>query len=101
MSPEQREEHEMELDQLEGERIHAAIEFTDRENANLVKAVERLEQQKVALVSALKAVEWLDHRQSDRCPWCWGVRPDYPYSKVVKGHKLDCQRQQALAQAGE
>ncbi len=51
---EQREEHDHELDQLEGERILEAIAHTDRENANLHRTVERLEQENEDLRDALE-----------------------------------------------
>ncbi len=53
---EQREQHEHELDQLEGERVQAAVAHTDRENANLHSAVKRLEKENKELVEALQAL---------------------------------------------
>lgn len=48
------------------------------------------------LLEALEAVEWIVKPTRDRCPWCMGVRPDYPYSAVEKGHSDDCLRQAAI-----
>ncbi len=51
--PEQYEEHERELDQLEGDRVGEAVAYSERENANLLKTVERLEKEKADLVAVL------------------------------------------------
>ncbi len=51
---EQRAQHEHELDQLEGKRIHEAIAHTDRENANLHSTVKRLEKENKELRAALE-----------------------------------------------
>ena len=70
---EQREQHELELDQLEGKRIHEAIAHTDRENANLHRTVERLERENKDLVAKLKnLVDWYDYDPNciDNCPAC-------------------------------
>lgn len=96
ISPEQREEHEMELDQLEGERIHAAIAYTDRENANLLKAVERLEQKNCMLVEALEKINqaWLAPMGS-----VGATLEEVQARKINKLGDAIFEAQQALAQA--
>ena len=65
--------------------------------------ITELEQQIAALVEALDAVEFVSITDQERCPWCGGIRPDYPAKKLVEsvgfivGHTKDCKRQQALA----
>ena len=89
---EQQEEHERELDQLEGDRVQDAIAYSERENANLHRAVERLEKQNADLAALVDAVEWVrDVEGNFHCPWCYALKEI--------DHFEDCKRQQALAQA--
>ena len=93
---EQREEYENYLDTRDGERLNAAVAYTERENVNLLKAVERLEKRNAALVKTLEAIK----------PTFYGMllkefgNPDkWPNDRqgIVVFRKLE----QALAQAGE
>ena len=48
-----REEHQHKLDRRDDERLDSAIAYTERDNANLHRAVERLEKKNAALVELL------------------------------------------------
>jgi hypothetical protein len=67
--------------------------------------IRRLEAENADLLAALKAVEYVSIKDQERCPWCGGIRTDYPAKKLVKsvgfivGHRVSCQRQQAIADA--
>ena len=69
--------------------------------------IAELRKQNAALVEALEDVEFVSITDQERCPWCGGIRTDYPARKLVEsvgfivGHTEDCQRQQALAQVKE
>ena len=65
------------------DRLIAAQEQRDA----CIAYADKLTKQRDALLAALKAVEWVDDWR--QCPWCKNVEAD--------GHKLDCQRQAAIA----
>ena len=87
-----REEHQQELDRQIMDRELDAITYSERENANLLKAVEMLERNNKTLVALINAVEWVrDIEGNFHCPWCYALKEI--------NHFEDCKRQQALAQA--
>ena len=70
---EQREEHERELDNRVMDHVQDAIAYSERENSNLHRTVERLERENSALVVALDVffkVVVVDGKQ---------YRPGYPF----------------------
>jgi len=65
----------------------------DVDTAHCIEIVEQGEQI-MALLKALKAVEWVEDGDMAilYCPWCGNFQHVYPF-----GHASDCQRQAAIA----
>ena len=53
------EEHERELEEQGDDRVHDAVAYTERENASLRKAVERLQEENEELRSRLEFAQQL------------------------------------------
>ena len=89
-------EAERECDELRARVNELSVHLemcADVDTAHCIEIVEQGEQI-MALLKALKAVEWVEDGDMAilYCPWCGNFQHVYPF-----GHASDCQRQAAIA----